>query len=150
MIPEELSLEVETRVEAPPHVVFAFFTDPERYRQWKGTGAELDPRPGGIYRVEMGVNGWVSGEYVLVDPPHRIVFTWGWEHNPDLPPGGTQVEVTLTADGDATIVRLRHQGFADETAREQHEVGWRHFLSRLAVAGAGGDPGPDPVTGSAG
>ena len=150
MTAEELSLEVETRVEAPPEVVFAYFTDPDRYRRWKGTNAELDPRPGGIYRVEMGSNGWVAGEYVEVDPPNRIVFTWGWEKDPALPAGATRVEVTFVADGDATIVRLRHLGFTDRAVRDQHAEGWTHFLSRLAVAGSGGDPGPDRMFGPAG
>jgi uncharacterized protein YndB with AHSA1/START domain len=142
---EELALEVETRVDAPRDVVFAYFTDPEKYRRWKGTRAELDPRPGGGYRVQMGSNGWVAGEYVLVDPPNRIVFTWGWEDDPAVPPGTTRVEVTFVPDGDATIVRLRHSGFTDGMRRDQHEQGWRHFLSRLAVAGAGGDAGPDSM-----
>jgi uncharacterized protein YndB with AHSA1/START domain len=147
---EELALEVETRVDAPPEVVFAYFTDPERYRRWKGSSAELDPRPEGGYRVEMGANGWVAGEYVVVDPPNRIVFTWGWESDGAVPPGSTRVEVTLVPDGDATIVRLRHSGFTDQMSRDRHEQGWRYLLSRLAVAGAGGDPGPDATLGPAG
>jgi uncharacterized protein YndB with AHSA1/START domain len=143
---EERALEVEMRVDAPPHVVFAYFTDPDKYRRWKGVRAELDPRPGGGFRVDMGPNGWVAGEYVEVDPPNRVVFTWGWENDPAVPPGTTRVEVTFLADGEATLVRLRHSGFSTEAARNQHEQGWLHLLARLAVAGAGGDPGPDPMT----
>jgi uncharacterized protein YndB with AHSA1/START domain len=149
-VTEELSLEVEARIDAPKEVVFAYFTDPERYRRWKGTAAQLDPQPGGAYRVEMGTNGWVSGEYIEVDPPNRIVFTWGWENQAVVPPGATTVEVTLMEDGEATIVRLRHSGFTERTARDQHEQGWRHFLSRLAIAGTGRDPGPDPTFETAG
>jgi len=73
------------------------------------------------------------------------VFTWGWEDSDEVPPGSTTVEVTLTADGDATIVRLRHSGLEPDEQREQHRHGWTHFLGRLEVAGAGGDPGPDPM-----
>ena len=83
------------------------------------------------------------GEYVLVEPPSRVVFTWGWEGNPDLPPGSTTVEITLVPDGDGTIVRLRHGGLPDDDWREQHVGGWRRYLDRLTVAGAGGEPGPD-------
>jgi uncharacterized protein YndB with AHSA1/START domain len=149
MTGDERTLEVETRVDAPAEVVFTYFTDPEKYRRWKGVGAELDPRPGGTYRVDMGPNGWVSGRFVSVDPPDHIVFTWGWEGDPAIPPGATRVEVTLVPDGDATIVRLKHSGFPDDQAAEQHEQGWRHFLSRLSVAAPGGDPGPDPLSGAA-
>jgi uncharacterized protein YndB with AHSA1/START domain len=143
---EERSLELEMRVHAPPEVVFGYFTDPDKYRRWKGVGAELDPRPGGAFRVDMGPNGWVSGRYLVVEPPNRVVFTWGWENDPAVPPGTTRVEVDLVADGEATLVRLRHSGFATDGARDQHELGWRHLLPRLAVAGGGGDPGPDPMT----
>jgi len=79
-----------------------------------------------------------------VSPPHKVTYTWGWEDdgNP-VPPGSSTVEITLTADGDDTIVRLVHRGLPLE-AVEPHAAGWRHYLARLATAGAGGDPGPDP------
>jgi uncharacterized protein YndB with AHSA1/START domain len=58
--------------------VFEFFVDPQKMRRWKGTVAELDPRPGGTYRVG-GIAGGatVVGEFVEIDPPRRLVFTWG-------------------------------------------------------------------------
>jgi uncharacterized protein YndB with AHSA1/START domain len=146
MTGEERALQMEMRIDAPPELVFAYFTDPELYRQWKGVRAELDARPGGTYRVDMGLNGWIAGEYVVVEPPNRVVFTWGWEDDPHVPPGTTHVEVTFVRDGEATVVRLRHSGFATDAARDQHVAGWQHLLSRLAVVGAGGDPGPDPLT----
>ncbi len=136
-------IELETRVAARPELVFAYFVQPELYRRWKGTAAELDPRPGGLYRVVMPTGHIVVGEYVLVEPPSRVVFTWGWEGNPDLPPGSTTVEITLVPDGEGTIVRLRHGGLPDDYWREQHVGGWRRYLDRLTVAGAGGEPGPD-------
>ena len=46
-------IEREIRIAAPPDVIFGFFTDPEKMIRWKGTTAELDPRPGGIYRVNV-------------------------------------------------------------------------------------------------
>src|SRR5437899_2042975 len=78
------------------------------YRRWKGTTAELDARPGGLYRVLMPSGDRVRGEYVTVEPPHRVVFTWGFEGSTDLPPGSSTVEITLASDGDGTIVRRRH------------------------------------------
>ncbi len=99
--------EIEVRVEARPETVFAFFTDPARMVQWKGVDALLDARPGGVYRVNVTGRETVIGEYVEVTPPHRVVFTWGWDNGPILP-GSTRVEVDLIPDGDATIVRLRH------------------------------------------
>jgi uncharacterized protein YndB with AHSA1/START domain len=37
--------ELEVRIQARPETVFEFFVDPEKMRRWKGTEAELDPRP---------------------------------------------------------------------------------------------------------
>ncbi len=86
----------------------------------------------------------VFGRFVEVVPYTRIVFTWGWEGDGSpLPPGSSTVEVTLTPDGDATILRLRHMGLPDPL-RELHAAGWQHYLSRLVTRAEGRDPGPDP------
>jgi len=133
----------EVHVEAPPEAVFPFFTDPSQYVRWKGRSAELEAEPGGRYRVDIDGNV-VAGEFVEVDPPRRVVFTWGWEGGP-LPPGSTTVEVDLVPDGHGTLVRLTHRGLP-EAAQEEHAAGWDHFLPRLASVAAGGDPGSDPWT----
>jgi uncharacterized protein YndB with AHSA1/START domain len=133
----------EVRIAAPPEAVFPFFTDPAQYVRWKGRTAELEPESGGLYRVDIDGNV-VRGEFVEVDPPRRVVFTWGWEGGP-LPPGSTTVEVDLTPDGDGTIVRLTHRGLPEE-AKSEHAAGWEHFLPRLASVAAGVDPGADPWT----
>jgi uncharacterized protein YndB with AHSA1/START domain len=117
--------------------------DPDLYRRWKGTTAELDAQPGGLYRVLMPSGDQVRGEYVAVEPPHRVVFTWGFEGSADLPPGSSTVEITLQADGDGTIVRLRHDRLPTDLSREQHAMGWRHYVERLAIVADGGEPGPD-------
>jgi uncharacterized protein YndB with AHSA1/START domain len=148
-------VERELRIAARPETVFAFFTDPERMVQWKGRKAELDPRPGGIYRVEISDQAIVLGEYVVVEPPGRVVFTWGWEgqganaSDPHaVPPGTSRVEVSLEPDGDGTLVRLRHLDLPKQ-ALEIHGQGWDLYLGRLAVVAEGGDPGPDPSAQSA-
>lgn len=46
--------------------------------QGQGVKAELDPRPGGVYRVWMDADTVARGEYVEVESPRRVVFTWGW------------------------------------------------------------------------
>lgn len=146
-------IELERRVAARPETVFSYFTDPERYRMWQGVDAELDPRPGGIFRVtQTGRSRVVArGEFVEVEPPRRLVFTWGWEQVEGLPegmaglePGTSTVEVDLVPDGDGTILRLRHSGLPSEACCRVHTAGWDVTLDRLVVAGAGGDPGVNP------
>ena len=131
---------VERRVAAPPDIVFAYFTDPERYRLWQGVEAELDPRPGGLFRVTISEAGPVArGEFLEVDPPSRLVFTWGWEGVDSLLPGESTVEVVLRADGDGTLLRLLHSGLPTEEACQLHSYGWGVGLDNLVVVAARSD-----------
>jgi len=136
-------LEREILIDAPPETVFAFLTEPDKHVLWEGTEAQLDPRPGGVYRVVVAGSYVAAGEFVEVVPHERLVLTFGWDM-PDNPirPGSTRVEYTLVAEGGKTRLRLRHSGLPDD-AVEMHVQGWDHYLARLAVAGAGGDAGPD-------
>jgi uncharacterized protein YndB with AHSA1/START domain len=134
----------EVRIAARPETVFPFFTDPVQMVKWKGVEAELEPRPGGIYRVNVTGRQVARGEYVEIVPHSRVVFTWGWEgEGGPIRPGQSTVVVDLIPDGDGTLVRLTHRDLPVE-ARGNHAEGWEHFLPRLAVAAAGGDPGADP------
>jgi uncharacterized protein YndB with AHSA1/START domain len=139
-------IEVERRIAADPATVFAYFTDPERYRLWQGLEAELDPRPGGTFRVTMTGHSRqvVEGEYVELDSPRRLVFTWGYPGNAGLPSGGSQVEVVLRPDGDGTLLTVRHSGLPSDNACQFHRWGWDLTLDRLVAAAAGDEPGPDP------
>lgn len=137
------SLRLERRIDAPPETVFSYLTDPVRSMRWMGVDAQLDPQPGGIYRVTVPQGFVALGEFVEIDPPRRVVFTWGWEGDGPVPPGSSRVEITVTPDGDGTLLRLTHTGLPDDEAAQLHTQGWDRYLDRLAVAGAGGDPGPD-------
>ena len=147
---ESVPVEREVRIDAPREEIFKFFVDPEQMIRWKGVEATLDPRPGGIYRVNVTGADVVRGEYVEVSPNERVVFTWGWEGegNP-VPSGSSTVEITLVPDGATTLVRLRHHGLPGGP-EDRHAEGWEHYLARLAAAAAGRDAGPDPWTQSAG
>jgi uncharacterized protein YndB with AHSA1/START domain len=132
------TVEETLRIAARPETVWRYWTDPERMCAWWGAAAELDPRPGGVCMIEMGGGPVMRGEYVELVPHERIVFTFGWdatEGAPDVPPGSTRVEVTLTADGDDTILALRHTGLP-AAFRDVHRTGWGHFLPLLVRAAA--------------
>jgi uncharacterized protein YndB with AHSA1/START domain len=134
----------EVRIAAPPEVVFPYFTDPARMVSWMGIAALLDPRPDGTFRVETNGRDVALGRYLEVEPPRRVVFTWGFEGTDRLlAPGSTRVEVVLERDGDGTLLTLSHHDLSDE-ARQAHEEGWSHYLARLHVAARGDPPGPDP------
>ncbi len=135
----------EVRIAARPEEVFPYFTDARRMVAWKAVHAELDARPGGVLRMDVtGRRDVAVGRYLEIDPPHRVVFTWAWEHGePAAEPGSSVVEVTLKPDGDGTLLRLVHRGVSS-ALRGRSAAGWRHYLSRLVLAAAGHDPGPDP------
>lgn len=165
-------IEHQIRVAAPPETVFAYFTDPVRIVQWLGEQATLDPRPGGVFRVvfqppqpvverlweafggdreqppERLEEVAVVGRFLGVDPPRHIAFTWGFESEPSsATQQSTAVEVSLTTEGQETLVHLVHRGLPPE-ALAFHRAGWEHYLPRLATVAAGRDPGarswPDP------
>jgi len=120
-------VEVSVYIAARPETVFPYFTDPGRYVQWMGRDAMLQPVPGGSYRVFMQHGVEAAGEFLEIDPPRRVVFTWGWTHDPAVPPGTTRVVVTLHAEQDGTRVVLRHHDLPDDGQRDHHHKGWELY-----------------------
>jgi uncharacterized protein YndB with AHSA1/START domain len=139
------AVELETRIAASPEVVFDFFTDPDKMIQWMGRSAQLDPRPGGSLRCDINGRDVAAGEFVALEPPRRLVFSWGWDAEDAVTPAGSStVEVELTPEGDGTRLRLVHRDLPSAETAEKHRHGWQHYTERLAIAAAGGDAGADP------
>ena len=133
----------EVVMDASPATIFPFLIDPTQQVRWMGTEADLDPRVGGEYRVLVQGRHPGVGEFVEVVPDRKVVFTFGWDE-PDhpIPAGSTEIEITLTPDGDKTRVRLVHRGLPDDAVGD-HTEGWSHYLDRLSVVATGGTVGPD-------
>jgi uncharacterized protein YndB with AHSA1/START domain len=107
MTADPSELVVERRINASPTTVFSFFTDRDRWLSWQGVEAEIDPRPGGVFRINVQGDSAAAGHFVTVEPYRRIVFTWGWETaDSPVPPGSSTVDITLEPDGPATLLRL--------------------------------------------
>ena len=129
-------------IAAEPEQVYEYFTDAKAIVRWMGDYAVLDPRTGGEFTLD--INGVpVRGHYVELNPPRRLVVSWGHAGSDRLPPDASTVEITLVPERGGTTVRLLHRGLP-ETEAEGHALGWLHFLERLTIAGRGADPGPDP------
>lgn len=119
-------------IKAPPEVVFPYFTDPALIVEWIGDRADLDPRPGGLFHLDFGDTA-ARGTYTSVEPPHRIVFSWGIPGSETLPPGHSTVEVVLTRAGEDTIVVLTHRG-VPPAHLDDHRAGWDRELGHLPAA----------------
>jgi uncharacterized protein YndB with AHSA1/START domain len=136
-------LTASVHIEAAPEQVFEYFTSPEAIVRWMGDYALLQAAPGGAFEVD--INGVpVRGRYLEVDPPHRLLISWGHAGSDRLPPGASTVEVRLSPAGGGTRVEIEHRDLPQDM-RDAFGRGWPHFVARLAVAAAGGDPGPDPL-----
>lgn len=105
-----------------------------------GLEARIDPTPGGKFWLDVDGEHIAAGRYALIEPPHRLVLTWGWEGNPDVPPESTTVEITLTELPQGTLLRLRHSGLPSEAERESHRDGWLRYATKLQglLASSGG------------
>ncbi len=142
-------IEIRRSLPAPITEIFRWWTDPNLLRHWMspiGTvDAEVDLRVGGVLRIVMKGDGTLIehvGQFVEIEPPRRLVFTWKSQYTGGQP---SLVTVELEPQGDrSTRLRLVHARLP-ETAAESHRGGWGAMIDRLAgklsrevnVAGAG-------------
>ena len=118
---------------APVDIVFAYFTDSALWAAWWGPGSEIDAVVGGRMRIRHNNGVEVAGEVVEVDPPTRIVFTYGYATSDQQPKiGGSRVTVALEPRGTSTRLTLTH-AFADVAHRGAFVQGWRFQLSVFAT-----------------
>jgi uncharacterized protein YndB with AHSA1/START domain len=135
------SVNASVFVEAPPERVYEYFTRPEAMVRWMGDFALLEARPGGRFTVDVkGVP--IRGRYLELEPPHRLLISFGYAGSERLAPGASTVEVRLIADRGGTRVELEHRDLPSEEIRP-HAVGWDHYLSRLQADARDGSAGPD-------
>lgn len=128
-------------IDASPATVFDYLTTEAGITAWMGQHAELDPQPGGGFAVDIAGHA-VRGRYLHVEPPTRVVVSWGVAGSVDLPAGASTIEFRLTAIERGTRVDLTHSDLP-ETELAGHAAGWEHFLPRLRIAAPGGNAGPD-------
>ena len=123
----------------PARVFAAFITQDELAEWWGPKGftspsIDLDPRVGGAYRIAMqppeGDVFHLSGEFLEVDPPDRLSYTFRWE---EPTPDDRETVVTLSlreVDGSTNVV-LDQGSFATEERLALHTQGWTDSLERL-------------------
>ncbi len=136
---------------APIERVFDAWIDPEVRKRWWAANAEMrcdmaeiDSAVGGRYRLNMrgqkdgkAIECICAGEFMEIDRPHRLVFSWGWEKDECSEPEDhvTHSIVTLTFREipGGTELTLLHEGFPNTAARDSHEGGWTGCLDSLTA-----------------
>ena len=137
------ALVVRRLIAASPERLFAAWTEPDQLLAWWGpgpvrcVGADVDLRIGGRYRIgnrlPEGALLWITGEFVAIERPWRLSYTWQLEGLPN-PPGEVElVTVRFAPRGDATEVEITHERIADERTWTSHDDGWRGCLDKLAA-----------------
>jgi uncharacterized protein YndB with AHSA1/START domain len=97
---------IEDRFDTNIDDLWTAITDPDRLARWYGT-IEGDLCPGGEFRAYVFASGWEgTGRIEVCEPPRRLLVV---SKEPDAPSEDT-TEVTLTADGDQTILVFEHWG----------------------------------------
>src|SRR4051812_47286441 len=99
---DDTTLRIERLIDAAPQAVFDAWTSAEAMQFWYRqtpeyeVKAELDVRVGGRYRIEFGTAREAkyveTGEYVEIDPPHRLVL----RETLATPEGVAWAETTVT------------------------------------------------------
>jgi uncharacterized protein YndB with AHSA1/START domain len=138
------TVERELMIDASPETVWELLVDPEQTVKWMGMRSWSDPHEGGLYRVEVIPGQIVRGEFIELDPPRKLVLSWGWEGDNPVGPGSSRLEFTLTPEGDGTRLHFVHSGLPSAEAAASHAHGWDHYFERLAIVAGGGDAGVDP------
>ena len=134
--------QIETQIEigVAPERVWKAWTEGDEFVDWWGedglygvTRWTGDVRLGGWWRADGedkdGKPFSVEGEYLRVEPPHFLSFTW----RPDWvgPDSHTVVLLEFQRTDNGTRLRLCHSGFGTTEARDSHVAGWNRVLSWL-------------------
>jgi uncharacterized protein YndB with AHSA1/START domain len=143
-------LVVRRQIPFPREQVFAAWLDGASLAQWmrpSGTAratVEVDPRIGGKFRIvmhlEQAANCTVTGdhehrgEYLAIEPPSLLSFTW-ISNATDLLP--TVVTIEFLERGSGTELVLTHQRLP-QTSFESHRQGWTDIVQQLEEVLASG------------
>jgi len=140
-----LRLVVRRVIAASPERLFEAWTTSSQVQAWWGprdvrcASAEIDARVGGRYRIANALPDGrvvvIAGEFLAIDRPSELVYTWHIEPGEAAP---ERVTVRFEARGAETEVVVIHEQIADPRKRDEHEAGWSGCLDGL-VAHVSGD-----------
>lgn len=135
----DLFLTVQRTFAAAPQQLFEAWTTPRAIERWfKPMGwpskvTALDLRVGGGYCFELtdhdGMTSCISGKYVEIVAPEKLVFTWS---SPSTDDRETLVTVEFMEQDEGTQIVLTHRRLLNHEMVSAHQVGWVAVLNLLA------------------
>lgn len=133
-------LRLSRRFNASPERVFDAWLDPETARKWlfatptdEAYSVDLDTRVGGKWTISArreGVDYTAIGEYLEIERPRRLVFTFGM---PQFSPEFCHVIVEIAPDGTGSVLSLTQENLPPEFHSDT-EGGWDKMFDALAAA----------------
>jgi uncharacterized protein YndB with AHSA1/START domain len=140
----ENSLTIRRTINALRQKVFDAWTQTDHLKNWWRANpkwsteiAEVDLRVGGKYRLgmrdpEQDGPFVCCGEFVEVNSPEKVAYTWSWE-SPGMDVGETLVTVEFIENGEATDLVLTHERFPNSEAATKHNQGWTACIEALVA-----------------
>jgi uncharacterized protein YndB with AHSA1/START domain len=138
MVPDRIEREI--MIDAPLERVWEVVTEPEHVGRWFSDSAEIDLRPGGEAALTWEEHGTARVRVEKVEPPHFFSFRWARPVGAEPRKGNsTLVELSLSAEGESTRLRVVESGFRElewsekEKSRyaEENTKGWKLELDEL-------------------
>jgi len=139
----ESTVRVTRTFSASPERVFDAWLDPTKIGAWMKAPAtkfglddelvriDLDARIGGSFAFVVRRKGQIIehiGQYLEIDRPRRLVFTWGI--GPD--PATTRVTIELVPQGTGTPLTLTHERVPEQYAKPT-ETGWAAIADAIGA-----------------
>ena len=139
---ETATVRVQRVMPAAPDVVFDQWLDPESLEEWmcprpvRVLDVTVEPRVGGTVRFDVDDSGTrvlISGQFLAIERPHRLRFTWANSNWPD-PTSESVVNVSFEPVGDdETLMSIEHSLLPPEEF-ESFDNGWTLTVEQLAAA----------------
>ena len=140
---DDLRLQMERTIGAPPERVFKAFIQPDLMAKWMGphevnvVDVGIEAKTDGAWHILMrnaeGQDFHVSGIYKTIEPPHRLAMTWDWRQEDGSRGHETLVTLTFEPQGQGTLLRLNQETFKEKEHRENHAHGWDGSFDKLVA-----------------
>jgi uncharacterized protein YndB with AHSA1/START domain len=135
------TLRFNRHFQAAREKIFRAWTDPKQLMKWWGPKgfttpiAEVDLRENGRYRIAMqpqeGPVRYLSGVYIEVKPPKRLVMTWSFEGTPRHDGHESRLTLAFIAHGGASTELILTHERLPEPSLGDFDMGWKSTLEKF-------------------